>query len=268
MADLVAVARRFSDFPRFAMPAGFVSSAAQSLPYFLLLYYFDEATVGYFGRSFAVIAVPLTLIGSAVSRTFFVHAAVAHREGTLSETASRVHARMVMFAMFPALATLVGGPALFEVIFGEGWRTAGEYARATVVWFALVGISSPLTRIFDVTERQRAEFVVSTLAFLALAAAFLVGSRTGDPLTAILVGSVGGVAGRLLQLATTMRIASVGVRTLSAPYLRYAVYGVPGVALIFVGTMSEDPLFVLAATLAGGILYALCCLNDLRVPAT
>jgi len=267
VADLLAAARRFSDFPRFTMPASFVSSAAQSIPFFLLLYYFDEATVGYFGRSFAVIAVPLTLIGSAVSRTFFVHAAEAYRDGTLSDTAARVHMRMVMFAMFPALATLAGGPALFEVVFGEGWQTAGQYARATVVWFALVGVSSPLTRIFDVTERQKTEFVVSTLACVALAVAFVAGSRTGDPLTAIAVGSVGGVAGRLLQLATTMRIASVSARTLSAPYIRYAVYAVPGVALIVAAMLSDHPSLVVVATLGGGFLYALFCLNELRRPA-
>lgn len=266
-AELLATARRFVNFPRFGMPAGVIAAVAQALPYFLLLYFFDEATVGYFGRSFAVIAIPLSMIGSAVSRTFFVHAADANRAGTLSAIASRVHARMVMFAMFPALATLVAGPELFEVVFGEGWRIAGEYARATVVWFALVGISSPLTRIFDVTERQRTELVVSAVICVALAVAFTVGGRTGDPLLAILAGSIGGAIGRLIQLSMTMRIASVGISALLTPYIRYAAYAVPGVAIMLAATRvdtSTVPIAVLAATLTGGILYALFALHDLR----
>jgi len=262
--SMLQAAHRFRRFPLYTMPASLIGAAAGRLPFLLLLFYFDEATVGLFGRAFTAIVVPLTLVGSAVARSFFVHAAEAHRDGRLAGTTARVHDRLVMLAVFPVVAVLLAGPTLFSTVFGTDWESAGHLARAAVVWFALAAIASPLTRVFDILERQRTDLVIAVIAFAALAAAFVIGSTTGDALKAVWVGATGGAVARIFQLMGIFRAAGVDVRATLKSYVRYLLYSVPAATLIAVSVVALPPIGVLAVTASGAALYALLCLRELN----
>lgn len=256
-------ALRFREFPLFSMPSALLSSGAGRLPFLLLLFYFDESTVGLFGRAFTAVMVPLTLVGSAVSRSFFVHAAESNRQQTLDHISSRVHDRMVMIAMLPVVMILIAGPPLFGVVFGQDWTAAGDYARAAVPWFALAGITSPLTRIFDVSERQRADFIASLFSFVAVTGGFLIGCLYGNPTRAILVGSSAAALSRMIQLALLLRIAGVPLAESVMPYVRYTTYALPLAALLAAGIASDSGLILLICSLFGTAVYGLLCLRKL-----
>ncbi len=258
-----AAAARFRRFPMFSMPSALLSSGAGRLPFLLLLFYFDESTVGLFGRAFTAVMVPLTLVGSAVSRSFFVHAAESSRQQTLDRVSGRVHDRMVMVAMLPAVTILVAGPQLFGVVFGNDWTIAGDFARVAMPWFALAGITSPLTRIFDVSERQRADFVASLLTFVAVTAGFVAGCLSGDAVRAILIGATAAAIARIAQLTLLLRIAGVPLTEAIAPYVRYALYATPLAALLVAGAASGSGAAVLFAALFGMAVYGLFCLRKL-----
>ena len=57
---MLAVLLRFKRFPLFSMPSALLSALITRLPALLLLFFFDQAIVGYFGRAYALFATPLS----------------------------------------------------------------------------------------------------------------------------------------------------------------------------------------------------------------
>lgn len=249
------VARRYRRFPAYSMPAAALNAVVARLPVLLLPIYFSLETVGLFGRAFVALAVPLSLIGTAISQVFFVHAAEAYRDSRLSEFTRTVHARLVMIGMFPTLLLIAVGPELFTFVFGAQWRTAGIFEQYLAAWFFVGGVSSPLTRLFDVMERQRTELLISISTALALTTALIVGGRTGNVILTMALMSAAGVVIRIMHIYTMMHLAQVAGRQALVPYLRYAAYTVPLVIPTYL-VRDTFPLWGVALTAAsGGLIY-------------
>lgn len=255
VAALRRVARRYRRFPAYSTPAAALNAAVARLPVLFLPIYFSLEAVGLFGRAFVTLAVPLSLIGTAISQVFFIHAAEANRSNRLAAFTRTVHARLVMIGMFPTLMLIAVGPDLFAFVFGPEWRQAGVFEQYLAVWFFAGGVASPLTRLFDVLERQRTELLISVATFLGLTTALIIGGRTGNIVLTMALMSLAGVLIRILHIYTMMRLASVPGRMTLAPYLKYAAFSIPLVVPAY-AVRDILPLWGVAATAAaGGFIY-------------
>lgn len=240
---------RYRRFLLYGTPSSVLNAVVARLPVLLLPVYFGMEPVGLFGRAFMALAVPMSLVGSAVSQVFFVHAAEAHREGRLHELTETVHARLIMLGMFPMVLLIFVGPDLFAFVFGSTWRTAGIYEQYLAVWFFAGGVASPLTRLFDVLERQRTELLISIVTCLALTSALVYAGHTRDVLLAMALISLAGTSVRALQIGTMMKLAGVPLRAAIRPYLRYGLLSLP-LALPVLLTQRIFPLWATALSAA------------------
>jgi O-antigen/teichoic acid export membrane protein len=250
-----AAARRFRRFPLFSTPSTLLASVVTRLPFLLIPVYFDETVVGYFGRAFTVLAIPLSLIGGAVSQVFFVHAAEAQREERLEEVTHIVHKRLVMLGLFPTLVLLLAGPDVFDFVLGSPWRPAGQYVQYVGLWLFLASVASPLTRLFDVLERQRLDLLMSLLMFVTLAIAMIAGGRSGDVWTMLLYIGIAGVVARLIHLGVLLHLAAVSFFSALRAYGRYLLFSLPGLLLVGAVLRLESPLITTAAAVVAGLLY-------------
>lgn len=252
---LWSTAVRFRRFPIYSLPSSTMAAAVARLPILLLPFYFSIETVGFYGRAFIVLAVPLGLLGNAVSQVFFVKAAEARLEGNLDKLTEDVHARLVMIGVFPTLILLLAGPDLFDFVLGDSWRVSGEYIRYLGLWLFLGSVSAPLTRLFDVMERQRADFLTSLLMFIATAAALLMTGPRGDIHHTLIVVGAAGVIVRLVQLGTSTLGTGATVGHLALPYLKYGLFALPGIVLTAAVTTVASPLLSTTSAFAGGLIY-------------
>ncbi|NND71909.1 MAG: oligosaccharide flippase family protein [Rhodothermales bacterium] len=260
---VVRVARRYKNFPRYTMPASLLASLVGRLPFLLLLYFFSPEIVGLFGRAFAAIMVPLSVVGTAVSNVFYVFAAERRNTPHLASSSAKVFDRLVLFGLFPSLAILLAGPQIFGFVFGSDWTASGDFARIIAIWLLLSAVTSPLTRLFDVLERQRLELITAGVLFVLQTAALIVGGLSGNPATALIYLAVSGSIGRLIQLAILFRIAGVQVADIAATTQRYVGRSLPGTILIALSLLDGRPLVVIIATIAGAAIYGLLSLRDL-----
>lgn len=257
---IIAAARRYRRFPFFSTPSALIGILITRLPLFLLPLYFEDDVVGLFVLAFNVLAIPLSHIGSAIARVFFVHAAEALHEKRLTEVTGIVHQRLVMLGLFPTLALLLAGPDVFEVIFGTVWREAGVYVQYVGLWLFLGAVASPLTRLFDVLERQRLDFATSVLMFIVMGVALWYGGRTGDITTTLLLLGCAGAAVRLLHITVLIRLARVTAWTALSAYVRYLLFCIPGLILISGAMILGSPWLITLATLLAGLIYVVLVL--------
>ncbi len=247
-----ALAVRYRRFPMLSTPSALLNTlVGRGLPFLLLPWFFDVAVVGLYGRSFAVLAIPLSLVGGAIAQVFFVHAAEALRAERVAELTEKVHAKLVMLGIFPTLALIVAGPDVLAFVLDEAWRPAGMYLRFVGLWFFLASVASPLTRLFDVLERQRADLLTSLFMFATQFAAIMAGGVTGDVyFTLLLLGAAGALA-RIVHIAILLRMAGVTWKAAVRPYLRYAAFSLPFLLLV-AGVMAGGETWLITLAVGAG----------------
>lgn len=208
------VALRYQRFPKYSTPAGLSRVAGVELPPLVLAAVFSPAAAGLYALTHRVLNLPASLIGGAVSQVFFSNAADAYREGSLGQLVRQVHAKMARVGLPPMLLLILLGPDLFGFVFGENWRQAGEFARWMAPWLYLVFVSSPLTTITAVMERQK-EGLLFHLVLLGLRIiAICTGVWIGDLTSTVILLAVVNALWRLVFLLWLSRISGTTVNSI------------------------------------------------------
>ena len=255
---ILQAARQYRRFPLFSMPSTLAAALIMRAPIFAIPFYFEarEAVItGLFFMAFNNVSIPFSFFSRAVAQVFFVSAVEAHSQNRLGAITELVHSRLIMVLLFPALVILVCGPDIFAFVFGADWREAGVYAQYLVPWLLMGAICSPLTRIFDVTQRQRMDFLMGSIALVTVATAVVLGGLSGQIRTFLLCLCVGGCAARMMQLYVLARLSGMQPHRLLLPYFRYVIYALPGLALMVAGVQLGQPGLTLAISILATGLY-------------
>lgn len=143
---LVAVARRYRDFPRLNTPHAFAGTLLDMLALMLVASTLGVAAAGFWGLVLRYLKAPATLVGGAVSQALYPRLANASGADFL---AGRHAVRRVMMALAALATPLVlllwaFAPWAFERAFGAAWRDAGELARALALYIGMHFVAAPL----------------------------------------------------------------------------------------------------------------------------
>lgn len=152
---LKAVARSYSDFPRYAILSTWLNTLAKQLPFFLLVAYFSEDISGYYSHAEKVLLLPVALIGMSVSSVFYEHATRAHQAKgrALAQLTLRTFWQMAIIGLPLLIVMIAAGPWLFGFVLGEKWIPAGVYAQRLAPWAYLLIIGMPLSFLTDVLRK-------------------------------------------------------------------------------------------------------------------
>lgn len=186
-AGVLKAAKRYKQFPIFSTWGALFNTAGTQLPPILFASLFSAGAAGLYALAHRVLAMPMSVIGEAVSKVFFANAAEAHRAGRLGPLVAGIHSKLAELAMPVTLLLIVAGPHLFSFVFGEEWRQAGEFARYMAPWLYMVFITSPLSTLFSVLERQRLGMIFQAGLLVARVFAIVVGAKVIGNLTASIV---------------------------------------------------------------------------------
>lgn len=154
-SDLKKVAARYKSFPIFSTWGGFLNTASMQLPPLLFAIFFSAGVAGLYALAHRVLAMPMSIVGSAVGNVFFANAAEAYREDKLAPLFESVYSKLVSIIMPVMLVLMVDAPRLFAFVFGANWEEAGELARWMAPWLAVVFVASPLSVLFEILEKQK-----------------------------------------------------------------------------------------------------------------
>ncbi|MCT7976494.1 lipopolysaccharide biosynthesis protein [Laspinema olomoucense] len=193
MGGMISGLKRHYRFPLYDLSASLFNNISWQLPAFLLSAFFSMTTVGYYALGFRIISLPMNLIGQSISQVFFQRASVAQHDCTLARTVENTFNYLVKFSLFPILMlTLIGGN-LFLVFFGNQWYEAGVYVQILGVWSFFWFISSPLSTVFTILEKQKKLFWIQLLIFTSRLLSLSLGGYMGDARVALSLFSISGI---------------------------------------------------------------------------
>jgi O-antigen/teichoic acid export membrane protein len=250
---------RYRRFALFSTPSAAIGATMGNLTTLLIPFFFAtdvaEIEIGLYGMALAAIGMPISYVARSVAHPFFVSAAEAQLAGNLTHITSLVHRRLIMIGLFPVLAVMLAGPDFFELWLGTDWRQSGIYAAYIATWLVLSSTVSPLTRVYDVTERQRLDFLMALLLLTCLSAAWILGGLSGSIDIMLIAGGITGAVVRGLQLVVILRLAKVPWREGIAPYRDFFLLALPGLTLIGTALPFDNKWITTGALVLGAACY-------------
>ena len=265
--ELGFIAVRYKRFALFTMPATLVSALIMKGPFLILKEYLELGIYGQFTRGFNVLFVPLSLLAASIAQVFFVLAVKTNRDGTLGTFSSNVHSKLVLMSIYPTVALMIAGGDIFQVLFGIQWRASGDFLLFMAPWIMLSIVASPMTRLFDVLERQRLELTIALISAAIVITALVLAGRSNDASVIILYLGVVGSLVRMGQIILLLRLSGATLSATFKPYLRYSAILSPVIIGIMAVRIMNNPVFTLIAVVGGGIIFGLYILKTERLLA-
>lgn len=184
---------RYKKFPLIDTWSALLNTLSWQLPVFLLAFYFSPVVVGWYALGMRMLQFPMSLIGKAISQVFFQRAAEKSLEEQFPLFVTDVFRMLIITGMFPILLVTVIGSDLFRVVFGELWAEAGLYAQILSIWAFVWFISSPLSTLYVVFEKQGFGLTFNLLNMISRFVSLVVGGMLGSPVLALVLFAVSGI---------------------------------------------------------------------------
>lgn len=173
-------ANRYRRFPIYSSWEGALNTAGLQLPAVLFAVLFAPSAAGVYLLAHRVLAAPMQVLGTALADVFYSSATEARREDRLGTLVADIHNKLAHIAMPPALILLFAGPDIFAFVFGADWRQAGEFAQWMAPWMYFVFVTSPLSRLFLVLEKQAHGMIFQCVLFGGRIGSLFVGHYMGS----------------------------------------------------------------------------------------
>lgn len=156
------LAKQYKDFPRINLPHVLMDLGRDLLVAVLLLELFSKEDFGLFDHSYRMLRLPLVLVGLGIGQVFFQRCAEKVNNGEpIRDLLLRSVKTLALLSIIPFGVVFLYGEEMFAFVFGENWRGAGEFSEIMVPWFLINFISSPISSVPLILNKQKEFFLLS-----------------------------------------------------------------------------------------------------------
>jgi O-antigen/teichoic acid export membrane protein len=143
----VYTARRYVRLPINVLPAHLMGTLAMQIPIFLFTKAFSAETTGFFSLAYRIVSLPTLFIANAIGDVYRQNCAELYTQtGRFDALFVKTLSKTATLALPFFFTMVVMAPLLFEVIFGQKWHIAGEYARILSVGAFFQFVFTPLDK--------------------------------------------------------------------------------------------------------------------------
>jgi len=255
---IFAAVKRYRKFPLYDTWSALLNSVSWQLPSFLLSMFFSSAVVGYYALGFRILQLPMSLIGSAIAQVFYPQAAEAYTQGHLSTIVEKTFHRLVLVGLFPMLTLALVGSDLYIFFFGTEWKEAGVYTQILSIWAFVWFISSPLSTLFSVLEKQEHMLRWNIANFLTRFLSLWIGGVIQEPRVSIFLFAATGVLVYGYINYSILSASGVPLRNVAIILTKNILIFLPaGATFVLLSTFVHMPLLTVIAVIVWGGIYVL-----------
>lgn len=171
----------------FLVPAQFINSFSASLVTISITALFSAKILGYYSAGVRILDIPIVFITSNVSKVCYqrISENVANKKPVLRTLMSVIIVLSAVSIM--GFGTLyVIAPRLSEIVFGQGYRVAGEYIRCLCVMYAVRLVATSFAGVYTVFKKQSFELFLNVLLIVSAGVSYVVCSMFNFEVTTYL----------------------------------------------------------------------------------
>jgi O-antigen/teichoic acid export membrane protein len=152
---MLAQARRYIKFPKYLLVGHVMNAVSGNMPVVLFTGLYGTSFSGFYALTFRVVALPMSLIGTAISDVFRQTASNIYvSEGKCSDLFLKIFKSLLVISILPFTIFFFSSQNLFPLIFGAEWSKAGTYAYLLTPMLFCQFITIPLCSMFIIAEKQ------------------------------------------------------------------------------------------------------------------
>ena len=172
---------KYLKFPKVSVPSTLLNNLALQAPLFLISFFFSNSDAGQFSLSNMLLRVPLSLIGISIGKVFYQRAAIAKKENNLDSLVYRTFEKLLLLSIIPSIFLMFFGKDFILLFFGNQWDLAGIITQILAPWILFVFISSPISTLINITERQEIGLYFNVLLLLSRFLSLVQHQRVSQP---------------------------------------------------------------------------------------
>ncbi len=155
-----ALAKRYINFPKFSIASEVFNFISSQLPVFMIKPFFGSTMLGLYSFSHRYISVPVQLVSVSISNVYIQKAqSLLGKPNELKTLTFSLFKRQFLIGIIPFTVLALWGANIFSFLFGQEWEFSGYLAQLIAPWLFVVMISSPLSAILIVKEKQKLSMV-------------------------------------------------------------------------------------------------------------
>lgn len=196
--------RRYKNFPKYDAPAAAINAASAHLPNIAMALIFGPKIAGLYYLADRILAVPMSMVSQAVGQVLFSQVRDDIAQGVLKARTTSIIKSLLLLLIVPVGIVVGLAEPTFELIFGENWSIAGQFASWLIFGLAMQFIYSPLSMVLVATNGQSVNLAIQISILLLKIGAFLLAWKQNDPLITIQYLTVAMILGYGLGLAAVI----------------------------------------------------------------
>ncbi len=165
---IIAQAKRYKDFPKFSMWSSVANIMSLHAPVVMLGMLFGSGIAGFYALSQKITSTPISILGGSIGQVFFQEASsIREDKEALKILVKNTYNKLLYLGILPFSIILVFGDILFLFIFGDEWLIAGRYTQYLSMWVFFVFITSPLSTLISILEKQRIGLIFNLIILIS-----------------------------------------------------------------------------------------------------
>ena len=175
-ADIKIQALRYKQFPMYNLTSGLLEKTSSHSPTMLLSNFFGDTVTGFFSFSMRIISAPSAIVAKAIGDIFRQEAIKEYdRNNNCKNLFIKTFFKLTSLSGVPFILFYLFAPEIFEIVFGQQWKIAGQYAKILTPMFFLQFVVSPLSNMFLIAEKQKIDFIIQVALLGMVMGSFYLG---------------------------------------------------------------------------------------------
>jgi O-antigen/teichoic acid export membrane protein len=177
ISKILALANRYIRFPRYDIFASILNVSSHKITHVLFNSLFNSTVAGYFFLMQKILSLPLVFISSAIADVFRQSASYEFSQyKNCKNIFMSTLKKLFMLSLIPVIILYLFSVELFTFIFGDEWKIAGEYAKTFAPVLMIQFISSPLSIVFYIAEKQNINLYLQILLIVLVLISMFIAS--------------------------------------------------------------------------------------------
>jgi O-antigen/teichoic acid export membrane protein len=169
--------------------------------------YYGSFAAGQYSIGLRVIQIPASLIGASIYQVFLKNASEKRYKKELYAYTKSVSKKLFFYTIPFAILLLILGKDLFIFIFGSKWDVAGQYTQILAPWAIVWFVSSPISSIYTVLQKQNISLITSILNLVTRFLSLFLGKLLNSDIYGIILFSISGFFVNGLSLYFCFKLA-------------------------------------------------------------
>lgn len=158
--------KKYDKFPKYSTFESLANIMAIQLPVIIIAAVAIGPEAGYLMLAMKVLAIPIGLIGGAVSQVYLSNASEKYQVGQLSKYTYECILQIIKIGFLPLIIVCILAPFIVPYFFGTAWQRTGSMMLWMLPWFLVQLTVSPVSMSLMVTGHQRVALVLQVFGLI------------------------------------------------------------------------------------------------------